>query len=685
MTTEAERLAGFSYADCDIDTSRCRPGAKNCKTVCPSCAPTAKHQGKRDLSVDLEKGQWHCFNPGCEWKSGLILERREREGSKLAPNARRTPNMTPTPTHTPSVAPTPSKSTPVALPDRELRYPSTIIAPWALQWLDDRGIPESVARQLDVLSNEDNRVDHPRNPTIMFPYINRMPDGKLRLANIKYRSVESKKFWQESADAGAIKCLYNLEWFVANPNFESVVICEGEMDVLSCAVAGWPNATTVPDGAQAKIDTLGMTAFDEPQSAGLMEVAKRIYIAVDNDAAGIAYRNVLIEKFGPQKCYVVHWPDGIKDANEMLLAHGAPGLDQALSAARPVDLPGIHDFHQDIPKLHEIYHGGYDKGASTGWPEVDQIMQWFPGMVYAWTGIPGHGKTTFLTNALANVIYLHGWKVGLFSPEMGPNSSVLRKLTQVAANSPILPTARERLGWEHIEDTAQWVADRVFRVDAVRTDGENVAALTFDELLDRFTQLVVRSGINVAVIDPWIRIDAMRPRGFTETEWIANCLNKITRWSQRHQVSFVVVNHPRKQETGKSGEDEGWVSPYEMMGSAYWFALADFIIGVKRDKYGPSETRDHTYIRTWKVREEGYQGELGIREFTFNRDSQRFYALNTPHPIGVGTGAYADLPSNLRIVRSPEYQPEPEPEALPEWEQAPWEEVYEDSYGLAPL
>lgn len=661
MTTEAERLAGFSYEQCGIDISRCRPGAKNCKTGCPSCGPTASHSGKKDLSVDLAKGQWVCHNDGCGWRSGLILERRAAEGHKIAPGRTESPKMTHTPTPTQNVAPTPLNHSDKGTPAKTVKYPEGAErAEWAMRWLDDRGINGVVAKELNILSVGDD--------TILFPYL--INGAPVNIKGRKQLDGGKKTFWQTRAEDGGVKCLYNLDSFREGNGAETVVTCEGELDVASCFAAGWPNAVTIPDGAQAKIDTLGMSAFDHPESAAVMASAKRIIIAVDNDAAGIAYRNVLVEKFGAERCYIVHWPEGVKDANELLCRDGAEALDKALASARPVDLPGIYDFHQDIPKLEVIYGGGYEKGASTGWPLMDQFWQWFPGMVYVWTGIPGHGKTTMLTNALANAVYQHGWKVGLFSPEMGPHSSVLRKFTQVVADSPILPTATERLAWEHIEDAAEWVADRIFRVDAVRTEGDNIVALTFDELLDRFTQLVVRSGIKVAVIDPWIRIDAMRPRGYTETEWIAHCLNKITRWSQRHQCAFVVVNHPRKQETGKSGEDEGWVSPYEMMGSAYWFALADFIIGIKRDKYGPPETRNHTYVRTWKVREEGYQGNLGIVEFTFNGASQRFYEVNTPHPIGVGTAAYADLPGNLRIVRSPDYQ-EPEPD--PEEHQLSWE------------
>ena len=76
MTTP-EQLAGITYAEVGIDVSRYRSG-KNHKTTCPSCGPTRKNPQDRSLSVDMEKGQWHCHN--CNWNSGLILERRAHEG-----------------------------------------------------------------------------------------------------------------------------------------------------------------------------------------------------------------------------------------------------------------------------------------------------------------------------------------------------------------------------------------------------------------------------------------------------------------------------------------------------------------------------------------------------------------------------------------------------------------------------
>jgi nucleotide-binding universal stress UspA family protein len=905
--------------------------------------------------------------------------------------------MTHTPTPAPSVAPDPQEST---HSDPPVAMPSETLHDWAATWLDDRGIPREAAEHFGLTSSEDKQGRR----FLHTPY---RRDGQLVL--VKHRQLDPKKFWQDRSSPS----LFNIDAIRDDPNAESVVIVEGEMDAIACHAAGWPNAVTLSDGAQRRIDTRPMAVFDDPYVRDVFARMKRIVVAVDDDADGIAYRNVLIERFGEDKTYVVSWPEGTKDANELLMRDGPQALDLALSRARAVDIPGIVDLHPIVESILGHYDGHFERGLSTGWPILDEYWQWFPGMVYAWTGIPSHGKglhtetplptpdgwttigelkvgdrlldeqgnpcavtyvtevmhnnpcylvrfddgselvaddvhrwltwsekarrsektakkngrdtvrpvaprgsdqshkrthpsvvstadiasslvangktnhaielakplqlpdatlpvdpywlglwlgdgdstsatitkpdeevaeacqreaesrglkysrisyegkcdkhainngfigqsgtntllndlkaigvlgnkhipveylraseeqrrsllsglldsdgyahkdgtvefsntnkalvdgvfdlvsglgframlyegmaklngrdcgpawrvcfrghgdlfriprkqanvkanpsprsrwrrivacdpipsvpvrcltvdspnslflagramipthnTTFLTNALANAVYQHGWKVGLFSPEMGPHSSVLRKFTQVCANSAIFPgEGVERLSREAIEHSARWVADRVFRVDAIRTDGENVAALTFDELMDRFTRLVVSRGINIAVIDPWIRIDAMRPKGFTETEWIANCLNKITRWSQRHQVAFVVVNHPRKQETGKSGEDEGWVSPYEMMGSSYWFALADFILAIKRNKY--EQPLNHTFIRTWKVREEGWQGKLGITEFTFDAGSQRFYEVNTPHPIGAGISAYTDLPSHL--------------------------------------
>jgi twinkle protein len=613
--TAPESNAGITYLELGI---RIPPGktSGDVKVHCPKCHDTRHNRMDKSLSVDLDNGQWLCHYPKCDWRSGLVLEARSRDSRGSAQTPRTPSPDTPAPS-VQSVAP-----------------PSTILHDWAIQWLDDRAIPESFAREFGLTSSE---VGNERQ--IHFPY---RVDGEL--VNVKTR-ILPKGFKQTS---GAQKSLFNID---SCQGVDTVVICEGELDCLACAVAGWHTAVSAPDGAAASPTDRKMGAFDTDASVAAIKGSRRVVLAVDGDSTGFRYADALQAKFGPLKIWRVEWPENCKDANDVLMQFGAETLSDVLQAARPVDLPGIANLEDHIDELLEIYDTGYQRGASTGWPGFDDFYQIYPGTVTLITGIPSHGKSSWLNHLLVNVSANNDWRVGMFSPEQGSNATLLMKLVQIAQDGAILPGAQERQKREAVRWGGRWVADRFKRIDAAITSEDGAMAVGLHDILGRASDLVVRHDIKLLVMDPWGRIESMRPKGLTETEWIGQAINMISRWSQRNDVATFVVAHPRKQETGKSGEDEGWVSPYEIQGSSYWFAFADFILAIKRNKY--EDPKDHAFVRTWKVREEGLQGNLGIVEFTYDARSRRFYDISTEIPFQSGLNPLTGLPVELRQGEAP--------------------------------
>ena len=57
---------------------------------------------------------------------------------------------------------------------------------------------------------------------------------------------------------------------------------------------------------------------------------------------------------------------------------------------------------------------------STGWWELDQIFKLYPGQFVVVTGIPGHGKTTFVQDLVCRACRAHGLKAAWASFEQTP-------------------------------------------------------------------------------------------------------------------------------------------------------------------------------------------------------------------------------------------------------------------------
>lgn len=636
MIATAELETGVTFADAGIDVSRCR-GAGDCKVICPKCHHTHSpgNQRNTDLSVNVAKGAWKCHR--CGWASGLLEVAYERNGWKQGAKVNNhvgTKAVSTTP-------PTLHNAAPVAVSELP-----TGLAPWAVDWFRDRGIPQEAVEAFGVTASEWRDEAGIQQRAVHFPY---RVNGEI--VNVKHRRLPK----HHTQVKGAAKSLFNVDRAEGE---ETIVFVEGELDAIACAVAGWV-AVSAPDGAPGEIYDHGTTpptptgkvaavgnklnALNERKSAAVLAAAKRIVIATDGDLEGTALGDELIATLGVVRCWRVTWPADCKDANDVLVRYGAEELDRVLGAARPVDMPGIAEFMREWDALETIWRDGYDMGVSTGWEAFDAYFRPRLGTINLVTGVPGSGKTTFMLDLLSRLANLHGWKGAIFSPESGSTGTLYGKLVQIAADAPLLPGADDHMSYETLQAAARWVNDRFWRIDAAQ-DGGGVSygTVTVPDLIARIEALVLRRGINMVYIDPWNRLEATREKGLNETEHVAYCVNMLHRVALRHNLFLVLVAHPPKLD-----DENKMPGIYNISGSAHWANMGDVIIGIQRNK--KTEPKNRTTVEVLKHREEGISGELGETYFYFDGRRRRFYTDPAQIPMGVGSAPFVE-PELTHIV-----------------------------------
>jgi twinkle protein len=626
-----EEDAGITYAELGIDLSRYRSG-KDFKTFCPQCHHQRKHRQDRSLSVEVEAGHWVCHNPECAWHSGLGVEGRERMRGRTQnvetvtktgqPDAGTTLIAHPV---SPQQSPAPS-ATPRDLPPE--------LHSWASAWLlEQRGIQHPFAEKFSLRSSEyAHKGTGELKQCIHFPYF---VDG--RHVNTKHRTLP-KSFSQES---GTARSLYNID---ACEEAGTIIVTEGELDVIACAVAGWEAAVSAPDGAGKSGGAF--TAFDEPKAQRLLGEARRIIIATDGDEPGRLYGDALTERFGAHRCWRVEWPTGCKDANDVLVQLGAATLDGLLEHASPVPLPGVRPLSAHRDSVYDLYEHGFAPGISTGWPTFDHLWRPVEGELVIVTGYPGHGKTSWLNHLLVNLSYANDWSVGLYSPEQGSEGEVLGKFAAIAANAPILPTAEKRMTREALDSAIDWIGRRFWEIHAEGSDTQGFSSLTVPQILSHAEPLAMKSNLRLLVIDPWNECESAKPRHMSVEEYISASLSTIRGWCKRNGVICILVIHPRKPDTIKTSEDTA-PHPFEAAGAAHWYNKADIFLSVHRVKYG--EEAGKTTVAVKKHRREGITGEIGEAAFAFDRRSGRFYCEGTLVPAEIGVDAYIDIPSGLVV------------------------------------
>lgn len=634
-----EQDAGITFEEIGVDLSRWR-GGRNCKTHCPKCHGSRKNRSDLSLSVDTEAGSVNCFH--CGWQSGLGKEARDRGistqggyGSSLTPADRK-----------------PVQPRPVA-PMTGVNYEPDGLHDWAISWARERGITAEALQHFKVRSREvPDKESGEIQQVIDFPYFHE--NGSV--VNVKKRKLP-KTFMQIPQ---APKYLYNLP---ALRGQEVVVIVEGELDVIACYVAGWANVVSMQDGAPgflrnketgeisgvAEVGSKG-DGFLESSAEDIFSGIRRVVIATDSDISGNKMAEWLIEKYGVMRCWRVEFPEGCKDANDVLRDHGPQRLSDVLASAKPVPMPGIRPLSAHREAVKSLYREGYSRGVTTGWGEFDSY--WMPelGHTIIVSGWSSHGKTSWLNHLFVNLAHINEWNVALYSPEQGDDGEMLRRFVQIANDAPLLPGAEHRMSEEALDLAIDWVGDRFFEIHHEGRNDQGFSSLTVPEILARAEPMVTRNNLKVLILDPWNEIESSRPKGMTVEEYVSASLSTIKNWAKRNRVMVIVVVHPRKPESIKSAE-EAAPHPYEAAGAAHWYNKADVYLTVHRVKYG--EEAGKTTIKVWKHRKEGITGNLGECEFKFDRRSERFYFHESIVPTLVGTNPYPMLPDHLKVKLEP--------------------------------
>lgn len=564
-------MTGKTFADFGIDIPSGAHGEID--TTCPECSGRRKNSRAKCLSVNIDAGLWRCHH--CLWSGSLGTGQR-----------------------------TASESDPYGAPLRAKTYEAprplpAVVAPttWdkAVKWFAARGIPESVLIRNGVMTAEEwcpvceDRVGH-----ILFPF-RRGSDH----INTKHRCGQ-KHFRMEK---GAERILYGLNDCDGEA---TVVVVEGEIDKLSCEVAGYRNCLSVPDGAPAPDATNYATKFVFLDSAkDLFDRVTTVILAPDADAPGQALLEELARRIGREKCRRVTWPDGIKDANECLVQIGADELRRCLEEAEPFPIEGLIE----VPDLHigldDLYDKGFDRGVTTGWLTFDRHYRTRVGLMTIVTGIPGHGKSHFLDALMVKLAMHHGWSFGICSPENQPLERHLAGILATYAGKPFHQGPTERMTKGEMHAARDWAREHFAFVLPDEP--------TIDAILERAKALVYRLGIKGFVIDPWNELENARPAGKSETEYISDSLGRLRRFARHFRIHLWLVAHPTKMKRDDDGE-EPVPGLWDISGSAHFRNKADAGLSVWRNI---KDTSQPVQVHVLKVRF-AETGEPGMVEFAYS-------------------------------------------------------------------
>jgi twinkle protein len=545
------------------------------RRTCFACSQDRKNKKASTLSVtiDNEKALWICFHCGAQ--GGLRLE-------------------VPAETRSFYAKPQPKKSS------GAVKRIMAIIDPLGKLFLRDRGISEGTAKLFGVVTADAYFPDLKKEtPAIAIPYI-----LNERVSGHKVRSVEEKANVCDTS----LSSLCGIQ-LVDLTESSDIVICEGEFDMLAMYEAGVLNATSVPNGSSSF--TRGSEEGDVRTTMSFLwsakekiDKAKRIIVATDADEPGIKLAEELVRRIGKHRCWRVVFPADCKDANDVLLKHGGAALKSCMEHVEPWPVEGLYEAGMYSPDVTKLYEDGLGERVLTGMKPVDELYSCGPGLLTIITGIPGHGKSTFVDQLMVNMARKYESQFAICSFE-NPIPVHIAKLSEMLLQKHFFDDdkAGERMTKEELESTLPFINTH-FKF-LCQDDGKKA---TLDSIIERIKTAVFRWGIAGAVIDPYNYI--ARPKSLdSETQWIDDMLTQLRLVAQAYGIHLWLVAHPTKL----MADSEGRYPPprgYSISGSAAWYAKADFGLTVHRVPDAPGEVR----IINWKTRFDwlGREGECKI-------------------------------------------------------------------------
>lgn len=570
------------YRDFGIQIPYGRTGGK-VKTYCPQCHNQRRDKRDKSLSVDLDKGLWHCHY--CGW-SGTLTE----STYDPSPEGKRK-WMEQQPWY---------RQTQIRQQKREYKKPqprpTAPMSVKALAWFKGRGISEEtllamkVTEGLEWMPQKNGQAN-----TVQFNYYH---NGEL--VNTKFRTGD-KCFKLVS---GAELLPYNID---AIKGQKECIITEGEMDALSFYECGRHDVISVPNGANANLDYLD-NYIEE-----YFEDKETIYIASDTDTKGVLLRDELLRRFGVERCRVLEYGEGCKDANEHLMKFGRESLLQCIASAPEIKVEGVFTVSDFEQSLDALFENGWQKGVTIGHDNFDRLCSFETKRLCIVTGIPGSGKSEFIDEIAERLNMRYGWRFAYFSPENAPlayhASKLIEKFTGKRFNRQSLTFGEYKQVKEHIEQDFYFIAP---------TDNYRV-----DNILEKAKYLVRRRGIKALVIDPYNRLESEQGTR-NETQYISELLDKLTNFAQRNDILIILMAHPTKQPRNKDGVIEA-PTLYDISGSANFFNKADFGIVVHRNR---TENTVEVHVQKVKFR---HLGECGTALFKYNLNNGRY----TPYTNGI--------------------------------------------------
>ena len=268
------------------------------------------------------------------------------------------------------------------------------------------------------------------------------------------------------------------------------------------------------------------------------------------------------------------------------------------------------------PILDKYYHDGQIMGTGTHLTILDDNLRWRDGFLYAFSGFPGAGKSTFLGYLMVLRARFENLKIAVYSPESYPIEDMIEELMRMFAGGSISKGFSDQISIEEFDNALNFVNEHFYFLDF-----DDIPSI--QDVFAEFSRLVKNEGVGLVMIDPFNSVveGANMSGAGNISQFLKAALTQSKLFAVKHNVPVVLVEHPRAT-GGQSKEDRPEPSPFMIYGGSMWWNKVDVFVTVDRDMF--DSNNPEVVIKIWKVKKQRLMGKPGEVILNFDYKTGRY-------------------------------------------------------------
>jgi len=472
----------------------------------------------------------------------------------------------------------------------------------------ERGIGQPVSAKYGVHTEIKNEFD------VTARYYPSTSDGKV--VGFKKRIAPTKDF----VGIGSTKAtneLFGQSVFEAGQKY--LIITTGEEDALAFAQALYSKKDGVEYWTPVVSVTCGDGSIIKQFKANFEYINSfsKVILSFDQDDSAQKYVEEAARLLTPGKAFIAKFPQGVKDASDMVKAGRSAELKQLFWKATPfsrVDVLHLSQMWDDFESednnvkipfpaswshLNEMMNGGMEKGEIT--------------IIGALTSI---GKSSIINNVVYSLIENTSFKVGAMYLE-GTKREVVRDLLSLDAGMNLRTVNRQNVDIEALKN--RFFENLAKKDQFVYVDHQG--SISTAEIFDKLNYLAKAENCDVIIIDP-----VQAGVNSSDNGAIIEFMDTLLKFAKETDTCVVAVSHMRKP----SEENPHAVTEYSLMGSSSLNQIAFNTILLSRDKMNECPIKKSaTKLQLVKCRRTGNTGEAGWLRYDHN--TTHLFATSDPY------------------------------------------------------